>query len=154
MEAKDKIMKTHAVLHKKHNRATATAKAAPSKPERQPKRTVAKVLAPKNGTTARPVLLLLERFPAPDKSRVCLELYAPDAQVVFVAGSFNDWQPGAMPLQKREGDRWAVELTLDPGRYEYRFVVDGRWTDDPLSPAYVSNPFDGLNCVLVAAEPV
>jgi len=132
----------------------AAAKAVPSKPERLPKKAGAKVPAPKNEATARPVLLLLERFPAPDKSRVCLELYAPNAQVVFVAGSFNDWQPGAIPLQKREGDRWVVELTLDPGRYEYRFVVDGRWTDDPLSSAYVSNPFDGLNCVLVAARPV
>jgi hypothetical protein len=33
---------------------------------------------------------------------------------------------------------------------EYRFVVDGEWTDDPLCPRYVSNPFGGLNGVLVA----
>ena len=147
-------MKTNAVQHRNQSRATAAAKAVRSKPGRQPKKAGANVLAAKNEAAARPVLLLLERFPAPDKSRVCLELYAPNAQRVFVAGSFNDWQPGAMPLQKGEGDRWAVELTLDPGRYEYRFVVDGRWTDDPLSPAYASNPFDGLNCVLVAVGPV
>jgi len=86
---------------------------------------------------------LLERFPNPDKKRICLELYAPDAQLVFVAGSFNGWQPSPCLCKKQAGDRWMVELMLDPGRYEYRFVVDGQWTDDPLSSAYASNPFDG-----------
>ena len=96
----------------------------------------------------KPVLLLPERFPNPDKARTCLGLYAPDAQAVFVAGSFNDWQPSAMPLQKQSGGRWVVELMIEPGRHEYRFVVDGEWMNDPLASAYKSNPFGGLNCVL------
>jgi 1,4-alpha-glucan branching enzyme len=141
-------MKTPAMPNEKGSRTTAAAKAAPSKSERRSKSNAAKVPAPKTEAIAKPVGLLLERFPNPDKKRICLELYAPDAQLVFVAGSFNGWQPSAMPLQKQAGDRWMVELMLDPGRYEYRFVVDGQWTDDPLSSAYASNPFDGLNCVL------
>ena len=128
-------MKTPAIPNEKGSRTKAAAKAALSKSERRSK-------------SAKPVGLLLERFPNPGKKRICLELYAPDAQLVFVAGSFNGWQPSAMPLQKQTGDRWVVELLLDPGRYEYRYVVDGQWTDDPLSSAYVSNPFEGLNCVL------
>ena len=98
----------------------------------------------------KPVLLLPERFPNPDKARICLGLYAPDAQAVFVAGSFNDWQPSATPLQKQAGGRWIVELMLEPGRHEYRFIVDDQWTNDPLSSAYVSNPFGDLNCIVVA----
>ena len=141
-------MKTPAIPNEKGSRTKAAAKAAPSKSERRSKSNAAKVPASKTEAVAKPVGLLLERFPNPGKKRICLELYAPDAQLVFVAGSFNGWQPSAMPLQKQTGDRWVVELLLDPGRYEYRYVVDGQRTDDPLSSAYVSNPFEGLNCVL------
>ncbi len=144
-------MKPPAIAQEKKSRATAADKAAPPRSKRLLKRSVANALAPKTGKTARHVPLLLERFPNPDQKSICLGLYAPDAQAVFVAGSFNGWQPSAMPLQKQDGGRWVVELVIEPGRHEYRFVVDGQWTDDPLSSAYVSNPFGGLNCVLVAA---
>jgi hypothetical protein len=143
-------MKKHTVSHKTQGRATAPVKAAPANSPKQSKRVAVKAAA-KNDADAKPIRLLLERFPDPNKEFVLLQLYAPQAETVFVAGSFNDWQPTALPLQKQAADRWVVELKLAPGRYEYRFVVDGQWIDDPLSPAYVSNPFDGLNCVLVAA---
>jgi len=144
-------MKTPAIPNEERSRTNAAAKAAPSKSERRSKSNVAKVPARKTEAVAKPVGLLLERFPNPDKKCVCLGFYAPEAQAVFVAGSFNDWHPSAMPLQKQSDGRWVVELMIEPGRHEYRFVVDGQWTDDPLSSAYVSNPFGGLNCVLVAA---
>ena len=144
-------MKTRAIPEEKRSPAPIAAKAAPSRSKRLSKRSAASVLVPKTRAMAKPVGLLLERFPNPNKGRVCLGFYAPAAETVFVAGTFNDWQPSAMPLQRQTDGRWAVELLIEPGRYEYRFVVDGQWTDDPLSSAYVSNPFGGLNCVLVAA---
>jgi len=52
---------------------------------------------------------------------------APAAREVFLAGSFNDWDPKATPMVKdAEGD-WDVAVTLTPGRHEYKFVVDGEW---------------------------
>jgi hypothetical protein len=39
-------------------------------------------------------------------------------------------------------------LLLSPGEYEYRFLVDGQWKDDPMAKRYVGNPFGGFNCVL------
>jgi hypothetical protein len=30
---------------------------------------------------------------------------------------------------------------LPSGRYEYRFVVDGQWTDDPAAGETVMNPY-------------
>jgi 1,4-alpha-glucan branching enzyme len=142
-------MKTSAIPSEKHRRTTTTAQEPRSKSVKPSNKTAAKASGPKPEAITKPMRLLLERFPNPDQKRICLELYAPDAELVFVAGSFNGWEPSAMPLQKQEGDRWVVELMLDPGKYEYRFVVDGEWTDDPLSSAYVSNPFDGLNGVLL-----
>ena len=44
---------------------------------------------------------------------------------------------------------WVKELTLPPGRYEYRFVVDNQWVDDPAAKEIVPNPFGGVNAVLV-----
>jgi 1,4-alpha-glucan branching enzyme len=80
--------------------------------------------------------------------RVHLEFTAPKAKEVFVAGSFNDWHPAVAPMIPLENGKWAKELMLPPGRYEYRFVVDGEWVDDPTAGERVSNPFGGANAVL------
>ena len=63
---------------------------------------------------------------------MCLELVRPNAQEVGIAGSFNDWHPSVTPMIRLNNGKWAKELTLPPGRYEYRFVVDGEWVDDLL----------------------
>lgn len=43
---------------------------------------------------------------------------------------------------------WLKELVLPPGRYEYRLVVDGQWTDDPSAKKFVPNPHGGRNGVI------
>ena len=83
---------------------------------------------------------------------VCLELTRPEAQEVCIAGAFNDWHPSVTPMIRLSDGKWAKELVLPPGRYEYRFVVDGQWVDDPKAAALVPNPFGSANAVLVVAE--
>jgi AMP-activated protein kinase-like protein len=39
-------------------------------------------------------------------------------------------------------------VLLQPGHYEYRFVVDGQWQDDPMASRFAANSFGGLNCVV------
>jgi 1,4-alpha-glucan branching enzyme len=71
------------------------------------------------------------------------------ARSVAVAGSFNNWNADALPLRKK-GKKWEASITLPPGRYEYRFVVDGgRFVDDPHAHERCPNPFGEQNCVLV-----
>ena len=82
-------MKKHTVSHKTQGRATAPVKAAPANSPKQSKRVAVKAAA-KNDADAKPIRLLLERFPDPNKEFVLLQLYAPQAETVFVAGSFND----------------------------------------------------------------
>jgi len=54
--------------------------------------------------------------------------HAPEAKAVFVAGTFNDWKPDAALLHNHlPNSKWIVTLPLPPGRYEYKFVVDGQW---------------------------
>lgn len=64
-------------------------------------------------------------------------------------GSFNNWQSDATPLKKCGPGRWLLDVALKPGRYEYRFVVDGCWTDDPESEGYGPNAAGGRNSILV-----
>jgi 1,4-alpha-glucan branching enzyme len=81
-------------------------------------------------------------------SAVLLETYQPDAIDVCVAGSFNNWQPQATPLVPLGNGKWAKELTLPAGSYEYRFVVDGQWVTDPKAEVVAPNPFGSENAVL------
>ena len=83
-----------------------------------------------------------------ETQRVHLEFVAPDAREVFVAGSFNDWHPSVTPMIPLGNGKWAKELMLAPGRYEYRFVVDGQWTDDVTAREWIPNPFGSANAIL------
>ncbi len=82
---------------------------------------------------------------------VCLELTRPDAQQICIAGSFNDWHPNVTPMIRLNDGKWAKELALPPGRYEYRFVVDGEWVDDLAATELIPNVFGTANAVLVIA---
>lgn len=77
-----------------------------------------------------------------------LEYHAPEAQSVFVAGTFNDWQPDATPLQQQQTGIWTIELELAPGIYKYRFVVDCSWRSDPSASETEANPFGDQDAVL------
>ena len=60
----------------------------------------------------------------------------PRARSVAVVGEFNDWRESAQPLVYDAAlDEWRIELWLKPGRYEYKFLVDGRdWWNDQNAP--------------------
>jgi 1,4-alpha-glucan branching enzyme len=77
-----------------------------------------------------------------------IEFTHPTAAAVAIAGSFNDWRPDATPMLNVEHGRWVKDLALQPGTYEYRFVVDGMWIPDPAASETVPNPFGDRNSVL------
>jgi len=83
----------------------------------------------------------------PESKRVHFEFASPTALSVTIAGSFNEWQPNATPMIALGQGRWAKDLALPPGDYEYCLVVDGQWTPDPLATDYAPNPFGGVNSV-------
>jgi hypothetical protein len=73
---------------------------------------------------------------------------AAGAQRVSLCGDFNGWSPEATPMKRLEGGRWEIALVLRPGRYQYKFVVDGQWVHDPNAIANVPNLHGSLNSVL------
>ena len=48
--------------------------------------------------------------------------------------------------------KWAKDLALAPGRYEYLFVVDDTWVPDPAATETVPNPFFGVNAVVIVPD--
>ncbi|GMU19965.1 MAG: hypothetical protein AMXMBFR13_00660 [Phycisphaerae bacterium] len=83
------------------------------------------------------------------KEGVWFVAHAPGAQQVYVAGDFNGWSSQATPMMRNgREDCFHTLLPLQPGRYCYRFVVDGQWKNDAGNTYVESNPFGELNSVV------
>jgi len=74
---------------------------------------------------------------------------APNAKRVSLAGDFNNWSPDATPmLPGQSSGEFRALLPLAPGRYRYRYVVDGEWRSDPCNTYVEANPFGQLDSVV------
>jgi len=71
----------------------------------------------------------------------------PSAQSVAIAGEFNQWSATANPLQKDSSGAWTTTIPLKPGKYQYKFVVDGNWKADALNPDGTDDGYGGKNSV-------
>ena len=63
-----------------------------------------------------------------------------------LVGTFNDWDPKKRILRQDTQGVWKTSMLLEPGAYEYRFLVDGEWqndSDSDLKP----NEFGSENCI-------
>jgi 1,4-alpha-glucan branching enzyme len=111
-----------------------------------------KVTEPKAGRTTK-----ARKAPAATPSaalhRVRFALAQHEAESVYLAGTFNEWHPTATPMRNGVGEFWSVELELPAGVYEYRFLVNGDWVDDPQAAETADNPFGGRNAVLRIGSP-
>ncbi|MBK7097067.1 MAG: hypothetical protein IPH58_00185 [Sphingobacteriales bacterium] len=52
------------------------------------------------------------------------------AKKVVLSGSFNNWNPDSILMQKTNTG-WTTTMKLTPGKYWYKFVIDGKWITDP-----------------------
>jgi glycosidase len=60
---------------------------------------------------------------------------ASQAGQLHVAGEFNGWSSTALPMT-RQADHWSAQLTLEPGQYAYKFVIDGNFEGNPPPDDY------------------
>jgi 1,4-alpha-glucan branching enzyme len=79
------------------------------------------------------------------KRRITFKLEALEAKEAILAGDFNGWDGKNHTMKRDNKGRWSKIVTLAPGRYEYKFVVDGEWQNDPSSNQVVPNSFGTLN---------
>jgi hypothetical protein len=72
------------------------------------------------------------------------------ANAVSVVGSFNGWSPETHRLQKTVEGRWELTLSLAPGRYSYRFLIDQKkQVLDPSTVLTEPDGYGGKNSVVV-----
>jgi CubicO group peptidase (beta-lactamase class C family) len=71
----------------------------------------------------------------------------PAAKIVNLAGTFNEWKPSSIVCGK-EGAEWICRVELKPGKYLYKFIVDGHWITDPANPAIEDDGRGNTNSVI------
>ena len=76
---------------------------------------------------------------------------AKSASRVSIAGDFNDWDPGSHPMKKLKSGEHTITLELEPGRdYQFRYVVDENWENDPKADKYVPSSVSGVENSVVS----
>jgi 1,4-alpha-glucan branching enzyme len=86
------------------------------------------------------------------KRRTTFKLHAPGAKSVHLAGTFNGWNERSRPLRQDKRSTvpgmWQRTFYLEPGIYEYRFIVDGRGPDDPSVTERWANEVGSFDSVI------
>ena len=80
------------------------------------------------------------------------QMNAPNARAVFLAGEFNNWSQDADAMTKGEDGVFRLVKQLAPGTYQYKYIIDDTWREDPDNPAKTPDPYGGSNSVLVILE--
>lgn len=83
----------------------------------------------------------------PSTKKQTFTIKAPNATRVQLAGCFTKWQERPVDLKKKKDGTWQASVTLEPGVYQYRFLVDGHWQSDPGCPIQKPNPFGSVNSI-------
>lgn len=82
--------------------------------------------------------------------KVTFSMDAKDADSVAVIGDFNGWDPKAGELNKQKNGffKGTFDLTKD-ATYEFKYMVDGTFINEPEADSYKWNDFAGAeNSVL------
>ena len=89
--------------------------------------------------------------PRVENGRLTFVFHDDAAASVSVAGDFNGWDQLATPLKRDESGLWSTEIVVTAtGRFEYKFIVNGRrWLEDPSNGMKTPDNHGGLNSVLV-----
>lgn len=86
------------------------------------------------------------------KKRITFTLEASGATAVFLSGDFNGWDETGSAMNPKPGGKFEKTAMLLPGRYEYKFKIDGQWQCDPNNPLQCPNAHGTMNSVLVVGN--
>jgi 1,4-alpha-glucan branching enzyme len=84
--------------------------------------------------------------------KIQFSLQAVEAKKVSLVGEFNNWNPDADPMQRDENGTWTKTKMLSQGNIEYKFYIDGEWTQDPNNLRTCPNCFGTQNSVVKVIE--
>ncbi len=69
------------------------------------------------------------------------------ATKVILAGTFNDWNETELSMEQN-GNQWEITVQLLPGKYLYKYIVDGEWISDPNNHKKEPDGHKGHNSVM------
>jgi hypothetical protein len=84
----------------------------------------------------------------PKLKTITLKISAPNAREVYLAGEFNNWKLDESSRMEQTNGCWTKRLYLNYGKYRYRFVIDGTWSEDPANPLTQLNTYGTLDSLL------
>jgi cyclomaltodextrinase len=80
---------------------------------------------------------------------------AGDPKTVNLFGQFNSWNRQSLPMEDKDGDgEYEIRIPLDPGRYEYKFFIDGAELADPNNPLKVPSGVGDFNSVVIIEKTI
>ena len=84
-----------------------------------------------------------------EKREILFKVEAPEGSVVQIAGDFNEWVPESLSFTESQGrPLWHKTISLGPGSYEYKYLVDGHWIADPANDSTVEDAYGGVNSLI------
>lgn len=84
----------------------------------------------------------------PSERETTFSVSAPNAKDVYIVGDFNHWKMNdESRLERLTDGNWEKRFTLSPGKYRYKFVVDGEWQLDTCNQEKEQNPFGTYDSV-------
>ncbi len=85
---------------------------------------------------------------ATETKKIVFRCQADQNSQVFVAGTFNEWNPKKHKLKYNDGI-FTGSVSVPKGRHEYKFVVNDTWCLDPDCTEWTPNGLGSLNSVVV-----
>lgn len=106
----------------------------------------------KKENTENAILLVTKSMSKPSDAmikEVAFTIDAPNAKDIYIVGDFNNWKLAEdNRLLRSNNGRWEKKMTLFPGRYKYKFVVDGEWKIDSQNLEREKNSFGTFDSVI------
>ncbi|MEW6673963.1 MAG: isoamylase early set domain-containing protein [Thermodesulfobacteriota bacterium] len=84
----------------------------------------------------------------PKLRKVKFSFEAAEAREVFLSGDFNNWDTRAHPMKNDGNGKWNRTMMIPSGKYEYKFLADGKWLVDPCNDQSCPNCFGSENSVI------
>jgi 1,4-alpha-glucan branching enzyme len=82
------------------------------------------------------------------RRKVTFSFESENANEVILMGDFNGWNSKRHPMKSDGDGMWKKTVMIPPGTYEYKFLADGQWMEDPQNDRSCTNCFGTSNSVL------
>ena len=82
------------------------------------------------------------------QQEVTFSLENTDANEDFLMGGLNEWNSKTHPMKNDGNGTWFRDVAIPPGKYEYKFLVDGQWKEDPQNEQLSLNFYGTYNNII------